>query len=436
MSEAEAKVGTGREQADPGRKYRLHAQSDLRREEGTRIVGLETMVEVPAASAPEHRAKGRLASFWSTSRAEILLGVFTAVSFALAAVLVAEGSSLLSRAQLALVALVPLTAVAAFLGWLDRWAPIGRRYKIYAVAWGGGIAALGAIVVNSTLFLDLLKYSGSEDKATLATSVAVAPIAEELFKGLGVILILVLARHRLTSALGAVALAGLVGAGFAYLENLEYFWQSWQEGSTVFGFTVFARAIMSPFVHPMATSFVGLAAGAALIRLEGWWGWTWRLLLGYGGAVAVHALWNGLASLGAVWIVWYFLLELPLFIAWMVALVIWSGKLSRAVAEGLVPYVETGWVSPSEVQLVLNPAARKTARKWARRLGAPAPKLLRQFRRDLGFVAMDQQLMTKYGYREERVELDRKYLQDAVATREELAALELVRGAAASAGAK
>ena len=425
-----------RSQADPGRKYRLNAQSALRREEGTRVGGLESIAELAKVEPPGRGQTPRLAGWWASSKGEILLGAFIAVFFLVSAVLVARDSPLASRAQLVLIALIPLTAVFAFLAWLDRWAPIPPRYKFYAVAWGGGVAALAAIVVNTAAFQDLLLYSGDELHALFVDSVVVAPVAEELFKGLGVILILVLARHQLTSTLGAVALAGLVGAGFAYVENLEYFWQSWQEGSAVFGFTVFARGVMSPFVHPMATSFTGLAVGAALLKKPGAWGWIWRLTLGYAGAVAIHALWNGLASLGAVWILLYLIFELPLFIVWMTVLIIWSRKLSRSVADGLVPYMETGWINPSEAQLVLNPVARKAARKWARRLRAPAPKLLRKFQRDLGFIAMDQQLMTRYGYDSQRVALDRRRLRDLVAVREELADLELVRGAAASAATK
>ncbi len=415
-----------KDQADPGSKYRLSAQSSLRRLEGARIstpFGLEETQDEDESRG----GKGRLGTWWSASKAEVLLALLTAGFFTASALLVAQGSSVLTRGQFAVLALVPLTAAAALLAWVDRLAPLKMRYKLFAVAWGGGVAALAAMVVNSALFTDLLLYRGDEAFATTMTAVVVAPFGEELFKGLGVVLILVLARHHLSSALSAVATAGLVGAGFAYVENLDYFWLAWQEGSTVFGFTVFARAVMSPFIHPMATSFIGLGVGSALIRNAGPKGWVWRLGLGYATAVAIHALWNGLASLGAIWIAAYLAVEIPLFIGWIVWLVAWSRRLAGQIGSGLLPYEETGWLSASEVQVVVNPVARNSARKWARRLRSPAPKLLRKFQRALGFLGMDQYLMTKYGMQQERVAHDRVYLGDVQAIRDELFALETVR---------
>lgn len=389
--------------ANPGDRYRLSAQAPLRRAEGLNVGATDS---TPAP--PRWRV-------WET----VLIVVFVLL---FAAVVVIGGGSLVTRGQLALVALVPLVLVTALLTWIDRWAPPGWRYRWFALLWGAGVAASGAILVNSSLYQDLLLYRGSPEWAGTFAAVIIAPISEELFKGLGVVTVLVLARRQLTSTLSAVALAGLVGAGFAYVENLDYFWQAYQEGSTVFGFTVFARSVMSPFIHPMATSLTGLAVGSALLAGKGWF---WRLPLGFVGAVAVHALWNGMAMLGAIWVLVYLVVELPLFIAWLTWLLVWSQRMARQIHLGLVPYVLTGWISPAEVALTVTPSGRRAARRWARKLKGRRP--LRRLQRAVGRLGMDQQVMSRRGPNLDKIEQDRQHLAEVARLRAELKQLELAQ---------
>lgn len=409
--------------ADPGAPFRLQAQVPLRRKAGEKVEGSAFgTLEVPS---PTHTESSRQTARWLPAFTwETAIFLVICGSFIASALLAARGSTWQDRGQLALLATVPLLAVLLVLAWVDRWAPLALKYKLFAVGWGGGIAAVISVVVNSSLFADILLYTGDENRAVSLASNVVAPIGEELFKGLGVIAILIVARNELGSALSAMALAGMIGAGFAFVENLEYFWQALQEGSTVFGFTVFARSVLSPFVHPMATSFIGLAVGSALIRRPHPLGWVWRIGAGYGVAVAVHALWNGLASLGAAWILWYILLEIPLFSAWIIALLVWAQRQAKPVAAGLEAYVEAGWIDQTEALIVVYSPARKKSVKWAKTIGKPAPRYLREFRWALGHLGLDQQIMTRHGLAEKRVELDRTYLQRAIDLRKELVTLE------------
>lgn len=423
---------SAKDQANPGKKYRLQAQIEDRKREGHKISAGPTTVEAfenQPRSTPNSVTSRIRAGIFGFSAVEWVLAVAAAATFLLMAALIGQGNSLTSSGQVALIALLPLVAVTAILTWLDRWAPMETKYKILAVLWGAGVAAAAAAVVNANLFEDLLLTSGDYEYATLIAAVRIAPVGEELFKGVGVVAILLLARNRLFSPLSGLALAALVGAGFAYLENLEYFLMAMSEGSTVFGFTVVARAVLSPFIHPMATSFIGLGAANAILRRTGLWGWVWRLTLGFASAVSVHMLWNFLAAQGSQWLLWYVFLEIPLFILWLSSLIVWSGRQPKQIGLGLTPYVQTGWITPAEVRMVVDPAGRRYAKAWGKAVGAPAPKLVRRFMRLLGYLGLDQSLIANAKRpATQRIQNDRQYLTEALFLREEFVALEQIRG--------
>lgn len=411
----------------PGSKYRLRAQADERGSEGLRL----GQSDIPPADNPGRIGKlSGLSRIWSYVGWEAAFTISAALLFLLSAALVAEGSSVTARGQFALLALIPLSAIVLILGWLDRWASLALKYKVLGIAWGGGVAAILAMIINSAIFSDLLNYGGDEQQATITGAIFIAPVSEELVKGIGVVLILLMVRNRLSSLLSAVALGGLVGAGFAYIENLDYFWQAWQEGTVAFGATLVARGILSPFIHPMATSFIGLAAGSAVLSRARASGWFWRLILGFGAAILIHGVWNGLATVGAAWFLWYLLLEIPLFVAWLTALIVWSARISGSVASGLLPYVQSGWLTENDVSMVTVPVARKQAKGWAKRLGKPAPSLLKALQQTLGRLGLNQTLMTDNGVTEERAGNSRADLEKALRLRDELVLLENMRGAA------
>lgn len=412
--------------ANPGDKYRLDAQAADRRREGVNVSNGEPWLEDNSARGTKTPIFGGFGGWWW-----VLAGLSVLAFIGLFAV-TAIGSSFLSTGAVALIALVPLMAVTWILGTVDKWAPLGWGNKILGFLWGAGIAAGLAILVNTGLQLDLLHYSGNPDKAELIAAVVVAPVCEETFKGMGVILLLVLARHRLTSTLSAFAFAGLVGAGFAYTENIQYFVQAAGEGSGMLTRIIIARGVLSPFVHPMATSFIGWAAGSALLKRVGFFGWTWRLVLGFGVALLVHSGWNAMAAFGgAWWILLYLVVGMPAFATWLIGLVVWSRRLVRTVRSGLETYVAGNWISQAEVAMATDKHAFRYSKSWAKRIGSPAPKLVRQFVMNLRHLGLDQELMAKVGPSDLRVETDRRLLREVVAARGEFGYLEKTRGYAA-----
>ena len=348
---------------------------------------------------PSPRSWGLMARL-APSRAEFALIIVIAVVLVAAAVFSVRSSGFTKTGVFALVALAPLTLVTVVLLHADRLAPLRFRYLVYAFLWGAGVATMLASVVNSSLYSDLLAYLGQVDRAETLVAVVVAPVAEESFKGVGVVLVLLLARRHLVSTKNGVVTGGLVGAGFAFTENIIYFVQAHAEGSAVLGVTIFARGVMSPFIHPMATSFTGLAVAAALLSAARVWGWVWRVTAGLAAAIAMHALWNGFAMLGSWWIVLYLAVEVPLLVAWLVWLLRGTKKRLEQIGVGLGPYVETGWVSVEEQRMVSNPVGRRYALKWAKKVGAKGP--VRKHMRAAGRLALAQNNMEKVGPRPEQ----------------------------------
>jgi RsiW-degrading membrane proteinase PrsW (M82 family) len=118
----------------------------------------------------------------------------------------------------------------------------------------------------------------------------IVPLLEEAIKPIGVWL---LARRRLTPAEGFTA--GLIsGAGFALVESLGYANTGGQGWLT----SVLLRA-PTAFMHIFTCGLTGWGFARATSLHRSRW-----LLAGYGGAVAIHGLWNGLTitAAGIVWL--------------------------------------------------------------------------------------------------------------------------------------
>ena len=190
-------------------------------------------------------------------------------------------------------------------------------------------------------------------------------------------------RRHVDGPVDGLVYAATVATGFAIVEDVLYFAQAHeygaQDGAPVA--LVFAlRALFSPFAHLMFTACIGLALGWAARR--GGLSWVWAGVLGWIGAVALHALWNGAAMIGdgSTFVVLYIFVQVPLFCG-AVVLVVWlRRKEGLAVAEGLEPYRGAGWFTPADLYMLSALSRRAAARRWARQArGSEGEKALREF---------------------------------------------------------
>ena len=326
-------------------------------------------------------------------RTWVLTGV-AAVGFLVAALVISAYLQIAFGAQTAilavLVAVLPLMIVIPTFLWLDRFEAEPKRYLAAAFLWGALVAAIVAATINTSA-MAVLEASTSPSGAELMTAVVVAPFVEEAAKGAFVLIMWWFIRREFDGVIDGMVYAGVVAAGFAFTENIQYLAQAWNDGGRdLFTATFISRGLMSPFAHPMFTVMTGIGIGIASHSRS----WVTKIgapLLGYLVAVLTHALWN-LAAItsGQGMFVVYLLIEVPIFLAW-VALVLWARRREgNLIGMFLRPYADAGWLSPAEVWMLSNMGRRREARAWARantgRIGLSSMRAFQDTASDLALL--------------------------------------------------
>lgn len=215
----------------------------------------------------------------------------------------------------AIVAFVPAILYLFPLLWLDRYDPEPLWLLSLAFAWGALVAVIFSIIVNSVV-AEVVTVSFGMEAGQIVGGVLSAPIFEEASKGLGLVILLIFFRRYLDDILDGIVFAGVIALGFATVENVQYYGQAFgQAGLGGLVVLFFMRGILSPFAHVTFTSMTGIGVGIARESHNGFI----RILapiLGYCGAVFLHALWNGMAILGGFgsFLVGYLVIEIPFFL--------------------------------------------------------------------------------------------------------------------------
>jgi len=288
-----------------------------------------------------------------------------------------------------LLAVVPLIAVLFAVRLIDRWEPEPRGLLVLAIAWGA-IAAVGI-----TLGIDILitMTFGIDDSpmSEAFSAVVQAPVVEEFAKGLGVYLIFVTARRAFDGPVDGVVYGALIGAGFAFTENIQYFAISFIEGGVAdVSVTFFVRGILSPFAHVMFTSITGFALGlaarrgASAGRAIGPW------LAGMLGAMALHALWNGSAVFGDFFLL-YLTLQVPLFVGFILGIIALRREEARLTRARLADYAAAGWFTTQEVDMLATGAGRRAGLTWAGTLRGDRTRIMKEFISDATALAAARQ---------------------------------------------
>lgn len=323
--------------------------------------GTPASIVPPPASPPALPVvprKGRSASIW-------LIAVTVVVLLAVAGYFLAALGPAASIAGMVL-ALIPLAGVLFAVRLIDRWEPEPRSLVILAVAWGAVVAV--AIALGVDLLLTLVLGRADTPAAEALSSVVQAPLVEEFAKGLGVFLIFVTARRAFDGPVDGVVYGALVGAGFAFTENIQYFAVSLIEGgATQATVTFFLRGVLSPFAHVMFTAVTGFALGLAARRglrpgqALGLW------VAGMAGAAVLHALWNGSAAFFDFFAL-YATLQVPLFVLFVLGVLALRREEARLTRARLGEYAAVGWFTAQEVDMLATPAGRRAGVAWARSL--------------------------------------------------------------------
>ena len=196
--------------------------------------------------------------------------------------------------------IIPL-AVVWYLDRREREAPL-----LFAAAflWGGCIATGLAIPFN-TLFLqalaawlnahpEIIRILGPDAAIILGAPIS-APIVEEFFKALGVLLIFWLLRAEFDNMRDGIVYGALVGLGFNWSEAALYVAQGFAEfGTPPYGAQLgFRYALFGLSGHALFTGLFGASLGLATQTRRRWLKWL-APIIGLLLAVAAHTLNNAL----------------------------------------------------------------------------------------------------------------------------------------------
>jgi len=283
---------------------------------------------------------------------------------------VASGDGVLPFLVALPLALLPVPLLVALVLFLDRLEPEPRAALVFAFAWGAGIAALAALVVNTAGLVyvtqpDLGSGTGEYVSATFG-----APVVEETMKGLVLAGLLWRRRAELDGPTDGVIYAAMVGLGFATIENVGYYINALvtpdRGGIALLGYTFVLRGVASPLLHPIFTSMTGLGVAYAASRR----GAGWRpVAAGWLAAVLLHGIWNGLSAYGAAGLVTAYLIMACVLAGIVAVLVADRRRVVGLIRHYLPAYAATGLVTGDDIAMLASLRARRRARTWARTAG-------------------------------------------------------------------
>lgn len=321
----------------------------------------------------------------------VFLSVATVLGAAvIALVLLASGAPTALVVGTILAALPVGPLVACFL-WLDRYEPEPRLLLVFALGWGAVVATAIALLLQVA---DQAVFGTS----ALRSGTVTAPVTEEAAKGIFVLLLLFARRHELDGILDGIVYAGMVGIGFAFVENVLYLASAYTGGAgggsggigAATG-TFVVRGIFSPFAHPFFTALTGVGVGYAVMTRSAYWRFA-APLLGFLAAVLAHGLWNASAFFegGRFFILTYVFAMVPAFLLFAGVAVWVRRREGRLLTRALNDCADRGFLAYAEVPWLVSLPARRTCRRYARDQGGPdALKAVREYQQqavELGFL--------------------------------------------------
>ena len=264
---------------------------------------------------------------------------------------------------------VPLIGIIAYVLWLDRWKPQPKILLGICLLWGAVAAVILTLVFS--LFSDIALYMvGIDGVPSIIGAVFQAPVVEESTKTVLLVVIVLAARRYFEGPLDGLVYGALIGAGFAFTENILYLGGAWNENQFEGLIEIFIlRCLCAPLLHTAFSTCAGVTIGFAA-RKWPWWSLILMWLPGLVFGMVLHSFWNGtMALLGAfpeiVNRIGLIVLSLILSGAW-VALGLVLRRSERMHTQNMLgDYANSGWLTHAEVDMLGTWKGRKNGRRWA-----------------------------------------------------------------------
>lgn len=271
-----------------------------------------------------------------------------------------------------LAAIIPTILYVTLLWWLDKYEKEPWGLFLAAFAYGFLPAIVLAIIFELLLDIPLSGIGGTGEAIGMGV---VAPVVEEIVKGLAVLAIFFIWRREFDGVLDGIIYGAVVGLGFAMTENFFYFISSGGDAAVIL-----LRSLPFGLNHAFFTAFTGASLGVArLSRRRG----RWLLLfpLGLILAIGFHAAHNLLVSTASVPGCLGALISntIGLITILVVAILSW-GHEKRWIRQELGEEVTTGLLAQADYYALLLLSRRVGARLWIwRHHGWRAFRLLGRF---------------------------------------------------------
>ena len=335
----------------------------------------------------------------NTARLIVAIVVCSVLGLGLLAILLIGALSFKGVGSLiVLLSLLPLSFIILMVLWFDRWRPQPKLLLGMCILWGA-VAAVVLVFITQTLSVFALGAVGINASGDVVGAVVLAPVFEEGAKGILLIALVFLARKYFDGPLDGWMYGSLIGAGFAFTENILYLSNAFSEGQTPGLLLTFAmRCVVSPLLHSTFTAMIGIAIGLAAKRGQ-WWLILVMAVPGYLAGAFLHGLWNGTATLTS---------NLPALMSILVILVLaflvsalWFGtglffrfEETKQTRLMLGDYANAGWLTHAEVDMLGTWSGRRTGKNWARQFPGGLKEMKRMIALAASLAALRSRLLS------------------------------------------
>lgn len=271
----------------------------------------------------------------------------------------------------------PLLLIIGMVLWFDRWKPQPKVAMGLCVLWGGVAAVILTLVFQFPLQI-VMAGAGVTDESGAIGAVIMAPIFEEITKGMILVAIALAARRYFEGPLDGWVYGSLVGAGFAFTENILYLSSAYMSGAQMGAgggtvaliMTFIVRCLLSPLLHSTFTMCAGVTIGLAARRGQ-WWAIILMWIPGLLAGMLLHALWNGLATFlpPASFIVSMLFIIVPSLLIssiWFGLAIFLQFNETKQTRANLGDYANAGWLTHAEVEMLGTWKGRRAGKRWAR----------------------------------------------------------------------
>jgi RsiW-degrading membrane proteinase PrsW (M82 family) len=319
-----------------------------------------------------------------------------------------------------LVTVAPAVLYSLLVWWLDRYEKEPWGLLAATFIWGAIPAIVVSLVAEFALGIPFSGFFG-DAAAELIQGSVIAPVVEEVAKGLVILALFLVFRREFDGVLDGIVYGALVGFGFAMTENGLYFLGALAEGGTAAWLSiVFVRTTVFGLNHGLFSGIVGMGFGYASIVDSAWKRWLAPVAC-LGAAIVVHAVHNLSASMATV-MCWPILISL---------VNDWGGVLVLMVIVLLSWNRERGWIARElgeEVSAAtISQSDYDSAVSYQRRVGAQWRALTLGGLADARRVRRFHQLATELAFAKRRLRsspADEKSARIVSRLREELLALD------------